>query len=265
MYVLVVTVVMKNTRPNIRPPKRSSSLVSRITRPIIEQQLQRAPSPASSFSSSILTKGMSDRITPPPSPLERLNKSTLSKSSNQRTVDFSRRRTIASTSEHNSNKENLSTKCQEQSRQDTYRFSPSLSSASKNKVEVHIPSTKHVVTKQYYFQSYPTETNEDLLNNSYGLTLLKQQAAQPVKPRHSVATVLMVSQVSNNAPSEKQYNPQNYLQQGYTLESLEDLLCDREVESYFYPTSPLDHLYMNYENSTNSYQLPLAYVHETLC
>ncbi|CAF1604424.1 unnamed protein product [Rotaria magnacalcarata] len=261
-----ITVVMKNTRANIRPPKRSSSLVARITQPIIEQQFQKTISPASSFSSSILTRGMSERITLPSSPTEKTDKHS-SKSNRHRPVDFSRRCTIASTNEHNSNKENSSTKYQDQYPQDIYRFSPVL---SKNKVEIRIPSSKPVVTKQYYFHSNSTDTNEDLLNNSYGLTLLKQQKQptppQPVQPRHSVGTVLMISQVPNHISSEKQYDPRTYLQQDYSLDSLDDILCDREVESYFYPTSPLDHLYMNFENSTNSsYQPSLSYFHETLC
>ncbi|CAM2711273.1 unnamed protein product [Rotaria socialis] len=261
-----VTVVMKNTRANIRPPKRSSSLVARITQPIIEQQFQKTISPASSFSSSILTRGMSERATPPSSPTEKTDKHS-SKSNRQRPVDFSRRRTIASTNEHNSNKENSSTKYQHQYPQDIYRFSPV---SSKNKVEIRIPSSKPVVAKEYYFHSDSTDTNEDLLNNSYGLTLLKQQKQptppQPVQPRHSVATVLMISQVPNHILSEKQYNPRAYLQQDYSLDSLDDILCDREVESYFYPTSQSDHLYMNFENSTNSsYQPSLSYFHETLC
>ncbi|CAF0928428.1 unnamed protein product [Rotaria sp. Silwood1] len=268
VYVLAITVVMKNTRANIRPPKRSSSLVTRITRPIIEQQSQRTISPASSFSSSILTKGMSERITPLQSSKQQKSDNHSSKSHHHhRNIDFSRRRTIASTNEQISNKENLSIKHQEKSQKDVYRFSPLL---SKNEVEFRRPSSKHIVTKQYYFHSYPTETNEDLLNNSYGLTLLKQQKQQqqqqqPAKQRHSVGTVLMISQAPNHVSSQKQLNPSTLLQQEYTLDSLDDLLCDREVESYFYPTSQSDHIYMNLENISDPYQAPLSYIHETLC
>ncbi|CAF0738362.1 unnamed protein product [Rotaria sordida] len=260
-----VTVVMKNTRTNIRPPKRSSSLVTRLTRPIIEQQSQRTISPASSFSSSILTKGMSERITPTQSSKQQKSDNQSSKSHRHRSIDYSRRRTIASTNEHHSNKENLPIKHSEKFSKDVYRFSPL---SSKNEVEIRRPSSKHIVTKQYYFHSHPTETNEDLLNNSYGLTLLKQQKQQqqqPAKQRHSVATVLMISQVPNHISSQKQLNHRTVLQQEHTLDSLDDLLCDREVESYFYPTSQSDHIYMNLENSSDSYQPSLSYFHETLC
>ncbi|CAF2395812.1 unnamed protein product [Rotaria sp. Silwood2] len=258
---------MKNTRANIRPPKRSSSLVTRITRPILEQQRsQRTVSPASSFSSSILTKGMSERITPIQFSKQQKSDTHSSKYHRHRTIDFSRRRTIASENEQISNKENLSTKHQEKLPKDIYRFSPL---SSKNEVEIRRPSSKHIVTKQYYFHSSPTETTEDLLNNSYGLTLLKQQKQQhqqqPVKQRHSVAAVFTLSQIPNHISSQKQLNPRTFLQQEYALNSLDDLLCDREVESYFYPTSQSDHIYMNLDNSLDSYPSSLSYIHETLC
>ncbi|CAF3474864.1 unnamed protein product [Rotaria sordida] len=256
--------------PNQQKTKSSSSIknddqVTRLTRPIIEQQSQRTISPASSFSSSILTKGMSERITPTQSSKQQKSDNQSSKSHRHRSIDYSRRRTIASTNEHHSNKENLPIKHSEKFSKDVYRFSPL---SSKNEVEIRRPSSKHIVTKQYYFHSHPTETNEDLLNNSYGLTLLKQQKQQqqqPAKQRHSVATVLMISQVPNHISSQKQLNHRTVLQQEHTLDSLDDLLCDREVESYFYPTSQSDHIYMNLENSSDSYQPSLSYFHETLC
>ncbi|CAF3794672.1 unnamed protein product [Rotaria sordida] len=259
--------------PNQQKTKSSSSIknddqVTRLTRPIIEQQSQRTISPASSFSSSILTKGMSERITPTQSSKQQKSDNQSSKSHRHRSIDYSRRRTIASTNEHHSNKENLPIKHSEKFSKDAYRFSPL---SSKNEVEIRRPSSKHIVTKQYYFHSHPTETNEDLLNNSYGLTLLKQQKQkqqqqqQPAKQRHSVATVLMISQVPNHISSQKQLNHRTFLQQEHTLDSLDDLLCDREVESYFYPTSQSDHIYMNLENSSDSYQPSLSYFHETLC
>jgi hypothetical protein len=266
VYILAITVVMKKAPSNIKPPKRSSSLVSRVTRPIIEQQSQRAISPTSSFSSSILTKGMSERITTsPPLPPQKSDDHPI-KSNRRRIIDFSRRRTVAGTSEQNSNKENFSIKNQQKSPSDIYRFSPS---SSNNKVEIHPPS-KHTVTKKYYFHSNPSKTNEDLLNNSYGLTLLKQQQQQeqqqqPLQQRHSVAAVLMISQVPNNISSQ---NHRTSIQQHHTLDSLEDLLCDREVESYFYPASTpsqSEHVYMNLENSSDYFQSPSSYLHGTLC
>jgi len=242
---------MKKTPTNIKPPKRSSSLVTRITRPIIEQQSQKTVSPTSSFSSSILTKGMSERMTPP---LPKKSDNRSSKNNRRRTIDFSRRRTtVDDTNEHKSNKENFSIKNVEKSSQPIYQFSPLLPN---KKNEIHIPSTKHVSTKKYYFHSNKTKTNEDLLNNSYGLALLNQQ-----QKRHSTATVLMISQVPNQISSQKQFNPRQSIQE-HTLDSLDDLLCDREVESYFYPTSSSqsEHIYMNLEKP-----LSLSYIHGTLC
>ncbi len=138
---------MKKTPTYIKPPKRSSSLVSRITRPIIEQQVQKAISPSSSFSSSILTKGMSDRITPPPTPQK--SNDHASKSSRRRTIDYTRRRTITGLHEQISNKENIAIKNQDKSPGDIYQFTPSSSNA---KVELQIPSSKSPATKKYYFQ-----------------------------------------------------------------------------------------------------------------
>ena len=265
MYVLAITVVMKKAPSNIKPPKRSSSLVSRVTRPIIEQKSKRAISPTPSFSSSILTKGMSERMTPSSSPLQRTDDQNPLKSNRRRIIDFSRRRTVAGTNAQNSNKENISIKHQEKSPQDIYQFSPSLS--LNNKVEIHIPPTKHTITKKYYFHPKPSQTNEDLLNNSYGLTLLKQQQQPPppLQHRHSVATVLMISQVPTNISSQ---NHRTSIQQHHTLDSLDDLLCDREVESYFYPTSTpfqSEHVYMNLENPSEYLQSPSPYIHGTLC
>ncbi|CAF3786176.1 unnamed protein product [Adineta steineri] len=265
VYVLAITVVMKKTPTNIKPPKRSSSLVTRITRPIIEQQVQHSISPSSSFASSILTKGMTERMTPSPT-TPRKTESQSSKSNRRRTIDFSRRRSVVdTTNRQKSNKENLPMKQQEKSLQGVYQFSPS---SSNNKIENHAPSSKHVSTKKYFFHSNSTKTpDEDLLNNSYGLTLLSQQQQQPtpLQQRHSVAAVLMLSQVPNHISLQKQSNSRVPNHQ-YTVDSLDDLLCDREVESYFYPTSsPSEHIYMNLENSCDSYPTSLSCIHGTLC
>ena len=230
-------------KTNIKPPKRSSSLVTRITRPIIEQQLQRTISPATSFNSSILTREISDRITP-----SSRTDYHLSKFNRRRTIDFSRRRTVTNVNEYNSKKENyLIKKDQEKSSFNIYQFSPLTST---NKTDIHIPSS--------YYHSNSIETKEDLLNNSYGLTLLQQ----PIKSIYPIATILNTSQISNHRTSQK---PRTFIQQEYTLDSLDDLLCDREVESYFYPNIQKENIYMNLENSSNSYQPLLSYIHETLC
>jgi hypothetical protein len=202
---------------------------------------------------------MSERITPPYK-----TEILLSKSNRRRTIDFSRRRTIDGTNEHKSNKENISIKNHEKSSNDIYQFP---NSSSTNKIEILLPSSKHIATKKYYFHSHPIKSNEDLLNNSYGLTILNQQQQQQQQhqPRHSATTtVLMMSQVPSQISSAKQsYTPritrkqQPHEQQ--TLESLDDVLCDREVESYFYPTS--EHIYMNVENPSSS----LSSIHGTLC
>jgi hypothetical protein len=183
-----------------------------------------------------------------------------SKSNRRRTIDFTRRRTIDGTNEHKSNKENILIKNHEKSSDDIYQF------PSSNKVEILLPSSKNIATKKYYFHSHPIKPNEDLLNNSYGLTLLSQQQQQP---RHSTATtVLMMSQVPSQISSAKQkpYTPRTIRKQSYqqpqTIESLEDLLCDREVESYFYPTtSHSEHIYMNVDHPSSS----LSSIHGTLC
>jgi hypothetical protein len=254
VYVLAIITVMKKTPASIKPPKRSSSLVTRITRPIIEQKSQRAISPASSFSSSILTKGMSETMTPPSSSSSRKTTNHSSKSNRRRTIDFSRRQTGTNPNDQHSNKENLS--------KNIYQFSPLSSNI---KTETPNPLSKHIVTKKYYFHSNPTKTNEDLLNNSYGLTLLNHQQ-QPHQSRHSTATVLMISQVPNHNSLQKPFTPRTSIPQQPTFDSLDDLLCDREVESYFYPTSSdSEHIYMNLENASDSYPSSLSYIHGTLC
>jgi len=254
---------MKKVSTNIKPPKRSSSLVSRITRPIIEQQMQKTISPSSSFSSSILMKGMSERITPPPPPppppqQQQQTDSQLVKSNRQRTIDHSRRRTVTGgIQEYHSNKENISVKTPAKPLTNVYQF-PTFT--SNNRLEIHIPSSKHTSTKKYYFHSDSTaKPTEDLLNNSYGLTLLTQQA------RHSNGSVLLVSQISNHLSSQKPMPvPRTSIPQTTTLDSLDDLLCDREVESYFYPLhSQPEHIYTNLENSSTSSSV--SYYHGTLC
>ena len=269
MYVLGIVVVMKKNSIKIQPPKRSSSLVTRFTRPIFEQQSQKTLSTSSSFSSSILMRGMSERITPtPPSQSQKSANHSL-KSARRRAMDVPRQSTATHIhKERSTTKENLSRRRHEPLVDEIYQF-PNYSSS--NKVEIHIPPSEQLIpTKKYYFHSNPIRAKEDLLNNSYGLTLLHQQA------RHSnTTTALMISQVPNQVSSRRpsrtsrtsdklQQQQQLLLQQAqYTQESLDDLLCDREVESYFYPISdPSERIYANMENLSS---LPISSVHGTLC
>lgn len=263
---------MKTTPSNIKPPRRSSSLVTKLQRSILEQQTQTNPSittvertnsSTSSFSSSILARGMSERITPtPPAPLEK-SKSTHHHHHPRRAIDFSRRKTLATTNEQNANKENLSFKS---SVEQPYRFD-----SSNVKADAQAPTAKHKVTKEYYFHS---QTSEDLLNNSYGLTLLQQQkqVSKPLQPRHSVEAVLMISQIPKISSFQPTPIPtRSPPPTAPTLDSLEDLLCDREVESYFYPASssfPSEHIYMNLSTPADPYSNfspSFDYLHGTLC
>ncbi|CAF1106751.1 unnamed protein product [Adineta ricciae] len=265
----VISTVMRQTPTNIKPPRRSSSLVARITRPIVEHQAEKSLSPSSSFSSSILTKGMTERMTPSPTAPQIFDKRSL-KSNRRRTMDFSQRQSTIDVDKHKSNKENQSLKHTDKSLPGVYQFPP-FSSTNKN--EMSFQSAKHVVAKKYYFHSNPTKSvDEDLLNNSYGLTLLnqqqQQQQPQQPRPRRSVGAVLMISQVPNQVSSQKSVHPhQRTSIPQQTMDSLDDLLCDREVESYFYPIpqSTSDHVYMNLDNPSDSCSTSLSCIHGTLC
>jgi hypothetical protein len=246
--------MMKKTPSNIRTPKRSTSMVSTMTRPIIEKkQYERTiSSPTSSFSSSILTKGMFERMTPQKTyhqsrtnlPEDQIN-ILLPKTNRRRAIDFSRRRTVGGLTEPiPNNKENIPVN----RRQQIYQFSPSTST--------------NIATKKYYFHSNIPEKNEDLLMNSYGLTLLQQRQTA------------LISHVPENFPLPKQLNHRSSIQltpQQPTSDSLDDLLCDREVESYFYPnkqqtpTSIPQHFYINFETAPKNYYHPPPYIHSTLC
>jgi hypothetical protein len=230
-------------------------MVSTITRPIIEPKHHEKPvSPTSSFSSSILARGMTERMTPQktyhlsrPNLTDEQTNILVPKSNRRRAIDFSRRRTVAGPTEQIHNKENV--------RQPIYRFSPSTSN--------------NTITKKYYFHSNPPPIKtEDMLMNSYGLTLLQQQK------RQSVSASMIIPHNSENASihsPRKQLNRRSSIHsipQEYTSESLDDLLCDREVESYFYPNrrqstfSHPQHIYINLETPPN---YPPPYIHGTLC
>jgi hypothetical protein len=242
-------------------------MVSTMSRPNIEQKhYEKTISPTSSFSSSILVRGMSENMTPQKTyHLSRTNLNEeqtnilVPKSNRRRAIDFTRRRTVAGPTEqinNTNNKENLPNN----RRQQIYRFSPSTST--------------NQPAKKYYFHSNPPVKNEDILMNSYGLTLLQQQK------RPSVSSSVIIPHTSENipirSPSKQTIRrpsiPSTY--QEYTSDFLDDLLCDREVESYFYPNrrqSPISHpqhIYINLESSPNYYQPlppPPPYIHGTLC
>ena len=229
--IFLVMMMMKKTSMNNRTPRRSTSLVSTMSRPMIES---KSTSPNSSFSSSILIRGMSENVSPPKSyHLSRVNlhdeqnhqHSSPSKSNRRRAIDFNRRRTVAGANEsiQQNNKENLP----QSRRQQIYRFSPSTS----NNIE----------TKKYFFHS---TKNEDMLMNSYGLTLL-----QPSTPRRRQSVTANITE---------SYRPL------IPSDPLDDLLCDREVESYFYPPRSSQHIYINLQPSPNIYPSK-PYFHGTLC
>ena len=256
---------MKKSSSINKTPKRSTSMVTTLIRPIIESRHSgQTVSPASSLSSSMLTKGMSERMTPQKSHRQSRTNSTedqskilLSKSNRRRAIDFSRRRTIAGPMEqNNTNKENVSNNHQQQ----TYQFSPTRTTTSTS-----------ISTKKYCFPSKDLVKDEDILMNSYGLTILQQQ-------RQSLSTIAKTSKLSNHSlinSSQRHFNRRlstNLVQQQYISDSLEDLLCDREVESYFYPNrrqSPIchpQHIYINLQTPLNNYSLPSPpYIHGTLC
>jgi len=251
---------MKKNSSSIKTPRRSTSMVSTMTRPIIEKTV----SPTSSFSSSILVKGMSERMTPQKtyhlsrtSLTEEQTNILIPKSNRRRAIDFSRRRTVAGPTEqiNNNNKENLPNN----RRQQIYRFSPSTSN--------------NIVTKKYYFHSNPPVKTEDMLMNSYGLKLLQQQKQQSIS---SGMTIPNISENNSIRSPEKKLNRRSsipIIPQEYTSDSLDDLLCDREVESYFYPNrrqSPISHpqhIYINLETPPNYYHSSSSssYIHGTLC
>ncbi|CAF3309793.1 unnamed protein product [Rotaria socialis] len=278
-------IIMKKNLSSIRMPRRSTSLVATLNRPVIEQkQYERSVSPAASFTSSILTKGMSERMTPQKTHYysrtnltEEPTQNLVIQSNRRRLIDFSRRRTVGGPNEHNTtntvtstysnNKENVPINRRPQQ---IYRFSPSTSTI--------------IATKKYFFHSKPSQIkNEDMLMNSYGLTLMQQQQQQQqqqkpqLQQRHSISSVVMTPKMPDNSSiylSQKQQNRRSsihLLQQQYTSDSLDDLLCDREVESYFYPNrrqSPTfipRHTYINLESPSSHYSPPPPYIHGTLC
>ncbi|CAF1169640.1 unnamed protein product [Adineta ricciae] len=249
---------MKKLSSNSKAPKRSTSLVATLTRPIIERKTCEKPSsPTLSFSSSILARGMTERITPQvnqyPSrtdPSEEQTNTLQPKSNRRRAIDFSRRRTVAGPADQLTvNKENFPSNPNQQ----IYRFSPTT-------------STNPVIKKYYFHPSTPAK-NEDILMNSYGLTILQQQ-------RQSSASTAKKSQPSVSRTPSKTFNirPAMHVPQYDNIsDSLDDLLCDREVESYFYPNryqTPISipqHIYVNLGNSTMNHYQPSTYIHSTLC
>lgn len=255
---LVVTPGMKRTPSVNRTPRRSTSMVSTLIRPFIERkQHERSVSPASSFSSSILARGMSEAMTPQKTVYPSRAMPVEENNNRRRAIDFSRRRTVAGPIEPmHHDKENLPV----QRRQHTYRASPLVSNDSG--------------ARKYFFHSNTMKSPDDAPVNSYGFPFVQP----PVQPRHSVSTVVMMSQTPSSIstrPSQKPVNRRASIQltpsHRPTPESLDDMLCDREVESYFYPSRDLSdsssfpqHVYINLQTPPNHYQ-PLPYIQGTLC
>ena len=245
---------MKKSLPSTtRTPKRSTSMVSTMIRPVIEmRQYARAVSPTPSFSSSILARGMSEAVSPQKSSYQLQPMAWQEKSNRRRAIDFARRRTVADPAEqtNSNNKENVPSQPSTQ----LYRFASSTSA-------VQMPKT-------YFFHSNPPLKNDDMSVSLYGST--------PLQQRHSVSTVVMTSRAPAHASlrfSHKPLNRRPSVQSKSSRqpsESLDDLLCDREVESYFYPhrqspsTSFPQHVYVNLETPPNHYH-PLPFIQGTLC
>jgi len=175
-----------------KTPKRSTSLVSTLSRPVIEK---RTISPTPSFSSSILMQGMSENLSHLSSRTSIIdtNEQSTSNHHRRRLIDFSRRRTITGFNDQTNNKEN--------------RF---------------------VNSQKYYFH----RNSNDLLMNSYGLQLLDREQ-QPKVYSSKIITHIQ---------------PKKFVPHNYSPDALDDLLCDREVESYFYP-SKSQHVYINLQTS----------------
>lgn len=262
---------MKKNPSLNRAPKRSTSMVATLNRPIIEQKhYERSISPTASFTSSILAKGMSDRLTPQKTPHQSRTNLTDDHTPNsflgsnrRRIIDFTRRRTVAGSNEQflnsSNNKENVPINHRQQ--QQIYRFSPATST--------------NMSAKKYFFYPRSSTKNEDMLMNSYGLKILQQQPQQRQNP-YSKTLISKIPENSSKYSSQQQLENNrrssiHLLQQKYTSDSLDDLLCDREVESYFYPdkrqstNSYPQHIYINLEGSSNYYSPPPTFIHGTLC
>jgi len=244
---------------NNRTPKRSTSLISSLIRPIIERRTyDRSISPASSFSSSILVRGMSEAMTPDKISTQSRSNISQEKSNRRRVIDFNRRRTVAGATEPMSNnKENLPVP----SRTSSYRQSSSM-------------NTNDQVSRKYFFHQTPQKRIEENLNNTYGST----------HSRHSISSVYLLSHAPVVPPapppqlssSSSSHSLTKGIRRRSSLhftpscptspQTLDDLLCDREVESYFYPSSNIhrEHIYINIPTPPNHYQA-LPYLQGTLC
>lgn len=232
---------------NIKPAKRSSSLVTKLVRaPMVEQQ--KINCSTSSFSSSILTRGMSERVISP---------SETSDDASNFVRNERRSNKVDKFHEQNENKENFfqtySIPCDDGFFQ----------------VQSILPADGIYSTTSNKFNnvSDSSENNEDFLNNSYGLTLLKERKLEKKdgnqRKRHSLAPMPLLSAKTNLSTTKTStiIAP--------SLDSLDDLLCDREVESYFYPKSASfhsDHFYTNSTAPSDQYYLSSStYIHGTLC
>ena len=106
----------------------------------------------------------------------------------RRAIDFSRRRTVAGPIEPmHHDKENLPV----QRRQHTYRASPLVSNDSG--------------ARKYFFHSNTTKRPDDVPINSHGFAFVQP----PVQPRHSVSTVIMMSQTPSSISTRPSQKPVN--------------------------------------------------------
>ena len=228
-------------------------MVSTMIRPVIGlRHYARAVSPTPSFSSSILARGMSEAVSPQKSSHPLPPMACHETFNRRRALDFSRRRTVANPAEqmHSNNKENMPGPPSSQ----IYRFVSSTSAAQ--------------MPKTYFFHSNPPLKNDDMSVSLYGSTSLEQ--------RHPVSAVVMACRVPSHASLRFSHKPLDRRPSVQSksfhqpADSLDDLLCDREVESYFYPsrqspsTSYPQHVYVNIETPPNHYH-PLPFVEGTLC
>ena len=258
--------IQRTPSMNNRTPKRSTSLVSTLIRPVIDRRTyDRSVSPASSFSSSILVRGMSEAMTPQKLSPQSRSSVSQEKSNRRRMIDFTRRRTVAGPTEPiSNNKENLPVP----SRTSSYRYSAAATATTSNNDQV---------SKKYFFHPTPSKRMEENLPNTYGST----------HSRHSISSVYLLSHAPGALPppppppvqpssSSSFHSLTRGLRRRSSLhvtpshptspESLDDLLCDREVESYFYPspTTHREHIYINIPTPPNHYQA-LPYLQGTLC
>ena len=254
--------IQRTPSMNNRTPKRSTSLVSTLIRPVIDRRTyDRSVSPASSFSSSILVRGMSEAMTPQKLSPQSRSSVSQEKSNRRRMIDFTRRRTVAGPTEPiSNNKENLPVP----TRTSSYRYSATTTSNNNDQV-----------SKKYFFHPTPNRRMEENSPNTYGSTHSRHSISSVYLPAHAPVALPPPPPVQHSSSSGF-HSLSKGLRRRSSLhftpshptspESLDDLLCDREVESYFYPSASThrEHIYINIPTPPNHYQA-LPYLQGTLC